>query len=95
MSGTPPRATRAIGGVLRARVAPVVAALALVAAPILAAGGPPGASAGSERLPDLDQAVPAGLSITRAGSAADPVDRLGFRSAVANVGDGPLAITAR
>ena len=77
------------------RVVPVIGLLALVAVATLVAGGPPRAAAGSERLPDLDQAAPSNLSITPAGSAAEPVYRLGFRSAVANVGDGPLAIEAR
>jgi Lysyl oxidase len=80
--------------VLLLRVLPVIVALLLVAAMALLAGGPQGASAGSAQLPDLDQAVPSKLSITRAGTAAEPVYRLGFRSAVANVGDGPLAIEA-
>jgi Lysyl oxidase len=80
--------------VLLLRVLPVIVALLLVAAVALLAGGPQGASAGSQQLPDLDQVAPSKLSITRAGSAADPVYRLGFRSAVANVGDGPLAIEA-
>jgi Lysyl oxidase len=80
--------------VLLLRVIPVIIAFVLVAVGMLVAGGPQGASAGSERLPDLDQAAPSRVSITRAGSAAEPVYRLGFRSAVANVGDGPLAIEA-
>jgi Lysyl oxidase len=80
--------------VLLVRVLPVIVALLLLAAVALLAGGPQGAAAGSERLPDLDQATPSRLSITRAGTAAEPVYRLGFRSAVANVGDGPLAIEA-
>lgn len=41
-----------------------------------------------ERLPDLDQETPSGLRITRSGS----MYFLGFRSAVRNVGDGPLII---
>jgi Lysyl oxidase len=91
------RARASLGPVTRVlllRVLPVSGALVLVAVVALLAGGPPGASAGSERLPDLDQAAPSRLSITRAASAAEPVYRLGFRSAVANVGDGPLAIEA-
>jgi hypothetical protein len=80
--------------VLLVRLLPVIAVGALVAVATVLAGGPPGAAAGSERLPDLDQAAPSKLSITRAGTAAAPVYRLGFRSAVANVGDGPLAIEA-
>ena len=62
-------------------------ALLLGAAVALLAGGPGGVG-GLERLPDLDQATPSKLSITRAEDAAEPVHRLGFRSAVANVGDG-------
>jgi hypothetical protein len=68
--------------------------LALTGVAALVAGDPPGASADSERLPDLDQAAPSKLSVTRAGTAEHPVYRLGFRSAVANVGDGPLVIEA-
>ena len=83
-----------VARVLLLRVVPVLGALALVAAAMVLAGGQTQAAAGSERLPDLDQAAPSRLSITRAGSADDPVYRLGFRSAVANVGDGPLAIEA-
>jgi glucose/arabinose dehydrogenase len=51
------------------------------------------ATAGSQRLPDLDQVSPSQLVITRAGPRRRPVYRLGFRSAVSNVGDGPLIIS--
>ena len=81
--------------VLFLRVLPVVAAIAAaVAATVVAAGRSQRAAAGSERLPDLDQATPSGLVVTRAGTGARPVYRLGFRSAVANVGRGPLVIEA-
>jgi glucose/arabinose dehydrogenase len=50
------------------------------------------AAAGSQRLPDLDQATPSQLVITRSGPRRQPVYRLGFLSAVSNVGDGPLII---
>jgi Lysyl oxidase len=83
-----------VARLLLVRLLPVIAVAALVAVATVLAGGPPGAAAGSERLPDLDQAAPSKLVITRAGSAAAPVYRLGFRSAVANVGDGPLTIEA-
>jgi lysyl oxidase len=73
--------------VLLLRVVPVVLALA-AAATLLAAFDR--AAAGSERLPDLDQAAPSELTITR----ADGVYRLGFRSAVSNVGAGPLIVDA-
>src|SRR5215207_5405897 len=78
--------------VLAFRVLPVVAALALAAIPVTIAVRTPVAAAGSERLPDLDQAAPSGLEITRAGTRTRSVYRLGFQSAVANVGDGPLII---
>ena len=45
---------------------------------------------GRARLPDLAQEVPSGLDVTRSGS----VWRLGFASAVSNVGAGPLRIAA-
>jgi hypothetical protein len=78
-------------GVLLFRLLPVIAATALSAATLAAAAGPdPG---GSERLPDLDQEVPSELEITVAGTSARPVYRLGFRSAVRNVGRGPLLIS--
>jgi glucose/arabinose dehydrogenase len=74
--------------VLLIRVVPVVFAIAFSAAFLATVGGTSSAAAGAERLPDLDQATPTGLVITH----ADGVYRLGFRSAVANVGDGPLII---
>jgi len=51
------------------------------------------AATATERLPDLEQEVPTGLEITR--HARRPHWRLGFRSAVRNVGDGPLIISGR
>ena len=47
---------------------------------------------GTARLPDLDQEPPTGLVITRADAPARATWRLGFRSAVSNVGDGPLIL---
>ena len=76
------------------RVLPVILVVVVVAVMTVVTGGPSGATAGSERLPDLDQAVPSKLVINRAGTAAQPVYRLGFRSAVANVGAGPLVVEA-
>jgi hypothetical protein len=72
---------------------------ALVAAIVLAAGAVAvdqhraSAATAGERLPDLEQEVPTGLVITRA--ARRPLWRLGFRSAVRNVGDGPLILDGR
>lgn len=51
------------------------------------------AAAATERLPDLEQEIPAKLEITRHARA--PHWRLGFRSAVRNVGDGPLIMSGR
>jgi glucose/arabinose dehydrogenase len=78
--------------VLAFRVLPVVVALALSGVALALAARTPGAAAGSERLPDLDQAAPSSLVITRAGSRTRPVYLLGFQSAVGNIGDGPLII---
>jgi glucose/arabinose dehydrogenase len=48
-----------------------------------------------ERLPDLDQETPTELGVAKVSSAAGPSYRLGFRSAVRNVGAGPLVIDGR
>jgi hypothetical protein len=45
-----------------------------------------------ERLPDLDQETPAELEVKVLDSHAGPSYRLGFRSAVRNVGAGPLIV---
>jgi Lysyl oxidase len=76
------------------RVLPVVVVACLMVVTIAVAAGPPGAAAGSDRLPDLDQAAPANLVITRARHRSRRVYRLGFESAVVNVGEGPLIIDA-
>lgn len=68
------------------RVLPVALALALCGAALIATG--PTAATGPALLPDLDQETPQGLVITRSGARY----RLGFRSAVRNVGRGPLVI---
>ena len=78
---------------LLGRVLPTVAALMLTVVALAAANGP--GAAGHQKLPDLDQEVPSDLEITVAGTAEHPVYRLGFRSAVRNVGRGPLLITGR
>ena len=64
----------------------------IAAAAALVATSAGAGSAGKPRLPDLDQEVPSGLEVVRAGSPEQPEYRLGFRSAVRNVGDGPLTI---
>lgn len=61
-----------------------VAALALLPAP--AAAQP------RDVLPDLDQVVPSGVQVTAATVGGRRVFRLGFASASANVGPGPLSL---
>jgi len=80
-------------GRLLIRLLPVLGAAAVVVPAAIAIGQ--SAPQGPPLLPDLDQATPAGLVITRAGRGARRSWRLGFRSAVANVGDGPLLIEGR
>jgi hypothetical protein len=80
-------------GVL-ARLLPVIFALVLVTAAVAAwAGRPAESTRASQRLPDLDQAAPWNVGVTR--DRAGDVHRLGFNSAVDNVGTGPLIVTAR
>ena len=76
--------------VLIVRVLPVVLTISACVTLLSAVDWSDAAAAGSGRLPDLDQETPSGLTITRTGS----VWVLGFRSAVRNVGDGPLVIDA-
>ena len=68
------------------RLLPVLAAIAAIIPAALAAGG--GGSDGPPLLPDLDQETPSGLVLTKARSGW----RLGFDSAVRNIGAGPLII---
>jgi hypothetical protein len=79
--------------VLLMRVLPVVATIMLTTAALAIAEGP--SSSARARLPDLVQELPSELEITVAGPAARHVYRLGFRSAVSNVGRGPLLISGR
>ena len=69
------------------RLIPALAAVAAVVPSALAVGG--GSPAGPALLPDLEQETPSQLVVTRGGHSW----RLGFRSAVRNVGAGPLIIT--
>jgi glucose/arabinose dehydrogenase len=78
--------------VLVCRLIPAVVGLALSAATLLVTGGAPAAAGGSGRLPDLDQVTPSELVISHAGPRGRREYRLGFGSAVSNVGDGPLVI---
>ena len=58
-------------------------------------GGQEPLAAESARLPDLDQELPWDLDITGSGGGARRQYRLGFGSAVRNVGDGPLIVSGR
>ena len=80
-----------LSAVLLFRVLPVAAAITLSAATLATAQRPTGAA----RLPDLVQEIPSELEITVSGPRARPVYRLGFRSAVSNIGRGPLVISGR
>jgi len=68
------------------RLLPAVAAVAALVPAALAVGGP--APEGKASLPDLDQETPTGLVLTKARGGW----RLGFDSAVRNIGAGPLII---
>jgi hypothetical protein len=52
----------------------------------------PHATVSTERLPDLDQEVPSHLAVKVVASASGRSYRLGFRSAVRNIGAGPLIV---
>ena len=71
------------------RLLPALAAIAAMVPAALAAGGTP--SEGTPLLPDLDQETPTGLVLTKARSGW----RLGFDSAVRNIGAGPLIIDGK
>jgi hypothetical protein len=70
----------------------VLAAIVVSLAAALVSSSADAGDAGRARLPDLRQEVPSELIVVRAGSAESPEYRLGFRSAVGNVGDGPLIV---
>jgi hypothetical protein len=63
------------------------AVLAVALTPSISRAADPG-----QRLPDLVQEAPSQLVITVDGSPRRPAYTLGFRSAVSNIGDGPLVI---
>jgi hypothetical protein len=71
---------------MRIRLAAVAVALALVPAAPAAAQEP------QDRLPDLDQLVPEDLNVKRLQFGQRTSFRLGFSSATANVGVGPLTL---
>jgi hypothetical protein len=82
-----------LGRVLLLRVAPALAALTASAAAFAAAV--PSGSQAPALLPDLVQEAPSQLEVTTVRDNRRPVYRLGFRSAVRNVGRGPLLISGR
>src|SRR4051794_1679248 len=69
-------------------------AIALLLAGVLGAAGvgPARAAARGHRLPDLAQGAPAGLQPSRGTRDGEARWVLGFRSAVRNVGAGPLIV---
>ncbi len=74
----------------------MTARAALLFVTSLAAGSASaGADPARELLPDLDQDPPSSVAIRAVGPADGRRYRLVFRSAVANVGDGPLVIEGR
>src|SRR3954453_21816693 len=77
---------------MRARLPTVAAAAALSLTAVCAAQA--GAATGDLQLPDLEQESPSRLVLTSGAASGHPVRYyLGFRSAVRNVGDGPLIIS--
>ena len=78
---------------MRALLPTLVAATALLLAGPAFAQGQSGAD--GALLPDLEQEAPSGLVVSVAGRAGHARYFLGFRSAVRNVGPGPLVIRGR
>src|SRR5689334_18336362 len=79
---------------MRARLIALAAAGALFVTAMSAAQAT--AAPGDLQLPDLEQEAPSGLVLTSGAPGAHPGRYyLGFRSAVRNVGDGPLIISGR
>ena len=78
------------------RLVPAVGVIALCAAALAAApGDTSGITPDSARLPDLDQELPWDLQVTSTGPGTRREYRLGFASAVRNIGDGPLIVSGR
>jgi hypothetical protein len=75
-------------------IAAFLALAALTAIVAVAAQAGRGSTA-PERLPDLDQEAPTSLQLTTSGRSGSRSYWLGFRSAVRNVGAGPLVIRGR
>jgi Lysyl oxidase len=78
------------------RLVPAVGAIAVCAAALAAApGDTSGITTDSARLPDLDQELPWDVQIKSTGPSTAREHRLGFASAVRNIGDGPLIVSGR
>ena len=78
------------------RLVPTVGAIAVCAAALaVVPGDTPGITPDSVQLPDLDQELPWDLQVTSRGPSTAREHRLGFASAVSNIGDGPLIISGR
>ena len=78
------------------RLVPAVGAIALCGAALAAASGDTSEiTPDSARLPDLDQELPWDLLVTSSGTRTAREHRLGFASAVRNLGDGPLIVSGR
>jgi Lysyl oxidase len=78
------------------RLAPAVGGIALCVVALAAApGDSSGITPDSARLPDLDQELPWDLQVTSTGPSTAREYRLGFASAVRNIGDGPLIVSGR
>jgi hypothetical protein len=81
---------------LLVRLVPAVGAIAVCAAAVAAVpDDTSGITSDSARLPDLDQELPWDLEITATGPSTAREHRLGFASAVRNIGDGPLIVSGR
>ena len=77
--------------VLLRRTLPTLLALAATAATLLTVAHATAAGTGRERLPDLVQLLPTGLVVSLEPGSRDAY-RLGFVSAVSNIGEGPLVL---
>jgi hypothetical protein len=78
------------------RLVPATGAVALCAAALaVLPGETPGTTPDSLQLPDLDQELPWDLQITSVGPTTAREHRLGFASAVSNIGEGPLIVEGR
>jgi len=80
---------------LTALVAAALVAFAAGSAVVVVAAQASRGSAAAPLLPDLDQETPSDLRLRTLGRTGAHTYRLGFRSAVRNVGDGALVIRGR